>query len=387
METKNYISDEKLMELKEFAGDKQTPFLVLDLDKVKYKYDELKENMPLADIYYAVKANPHPEVIKVLRDKGAYFDIASVYELDLLLELGIAPERMSFGNTIKKANDIKYAYEKGIRLFVTDSESDLDKLAKNAPGSRVFFRLLIETSGADWPLSRKFGSHPDMIYHLILKAKDLNLIPYGLSFHVGSQQRDIGQWDNAIAQCNYLFEAVKEHGVELEMINLGGGFPAQYESPTQDINVYAQAIIKYLEQDFGQNMPRIILEPGRSIVADAGVIVSEVVLRSKKSELNQYEWIYLDAGKFGGLIETLDECIRFPIITDYDHREEMMEVILAGPTCDSMDILYEKIKYQLPKSLKEGDKLYILSTGAYTTSYSSVCFNGFPPLATYILEK
>lgn len=387
METNNYLSKEEFDKVKDFSIGKKTPFLVLDLDKVKFKYDELIENMPMADVFYAVKANPHPEVLKVLRDKGSCFDIASVYELDLLLSLDISADRMSFGNTIKKASDIKYAYDKGIRLFVTDSESDLNKLAEHAPGSQVFFRLLCETSGADWPLSRKFGSHPDMIYQLILKTKELDLIPYGLSFHVGSQQRDIGQWDNAIAQCNYLFAAAKEQGIDLEMINIGGGFPARYVSPTQDIALYSKAILNYLEQDFGENMPRIILEPGRSIVADAGVIVSEVVLKSKKSELNQYEWVYIDAGKFGGLIETLDECIRFPILTDRDEENQKTEVILAGPTCDSMDILYEKNKYRLPKTLQEGDKVYILTTGAYTSTYSSVCFNGFPPLSTYILSK
>jgi ornithine decarboxylase len=270
-----------------------------------------------------------------------------------------------------------------VRLFVTDSESDLKKLARKAPGSRVFFRILTESEGADWPLSRKFGSHPDLIYQLILKAEKLGLEPYGLSFHVGSQQRDIGQWDNAISKCKYLFVAVAEKGIHMKMINLGGGFPAKYQSQAHDLETYAKEIRRFLLEDFGEQLPEIIIEPGRSLVADAGIIVSEVVMMAKKARFNQYKWVYLDIGKFGGLIETLDECIKYPIYCDKKGCAE--EVILAGPTCDSMDILYEHHKYSFPHTMKEGNRVYIFTTGAYTQSYSYVSFNGFPTLRSYII--
>ena len=147
-------------------------------------------------------------------------------ELDQLIKLGIEPDRISYGNTIKKERDIRYFYECGVRLFVTDSEQDLRKIAVHAPGSKVFFRLLTEGKGADWPLSRKFGSHPDMTYSLAILARDLGLEPYGLSFHVGSQQRDIGAWDDAISKCTYLFQSLKkDQNISLKMINMGGGFP------------------------------------------------------------------------------------------------------------------------------------------------------------------
>jgi ornithine decarboxylase len=339
--------------------------------------------MPFAKIHYAVKANPMDEVVLALKNKGSNFDVATVYELDQLLKLGVEPERISYGNTIKKEKDIAHAYENGVRLFVTDSESDLKKLARKAPGSRVFFRILTESDGADWPLSKKFGAHPDLIYKLILKAEKLGLEPYGLSFHVGSQQRDIGQWDNAISKCKYLFEAVAEKGIRLKMINLGGGFPAKYQSQAHDLETYSKEIRRFLLEDFGEKLPEIIIEPGRSMVANAGVIVSEVVMISKKARFNQYKWVYLDIGKFGGLIETLDECIKYPIFCDKKGCAE--EVILAGPTCDSMDILYEHHKYSFPHTMKEGNRVYIFTTGAYTQSYSSVSFNGFPPLRSYII--
>jgi len=383
----DYIKPNEFENIRKFSEGKRTPFLLINLKRVEQRYDELIRNLPFAKIFYAVKSNPSTEIIQLLEKKGSNFDVATIYEIDKLINLGISPERMSFGNTIKKEEDIAHAYKKGIRLFATDSLSDLMKLSRQAPGSKVFFRILCNSSGADWPLSKKFGAHPDMIYHLILDAKALGLVPYGLSFHVGSQQRDIGQWDDAVAQCKYLFHALKEQGVELKMINLGGGFPSTYIQPTKDINTYAKEITRFLKEDFGENLPEIIIEPGRSLVGDSGVIVSEVVMISKKAFSNDFNWVYFDVGKFGGLIETLDECIKYPIFTGTEETvKEFTESVIAGPTCDSMDILYEKFRYKLPENLREGDKVFILTTGAYTSSYSSVEFNGIPPLKVYVVE-
>lgn len=383
-----FMTNEGFEKLRDFSSDKETPFIVLDLEKVSERYDELVSVLPEAKIYYAVKANPHSEVLSALYKKGSHFDVASIYEIDQILGLGVPPGKLSFGNTIKKEKDIAYAYGKGIRLYTSDSDSDIEKLAKNAPGSKVMFRLLLDGEGADWPLSRKFGAHPDKIFNLILKARDLGLIPYGISFHVGSQQRDVGQWDNALALCRYLFDALKKEGVILGALNLGGGLPAHYLRPTQETAEYMTSIKRYLEEDFPKENIDIILEPGRSIAGDAGVIVSEIVLVSKKSDTNDVRWVYLDVGKFNGLIETLDESIKYPILlqTERENDTETSEVILAGPTCDSCDILYENFKYKLPDDLKERERIYVCSTGAYTSSYSSVAFNGFPPIKTYTLN-
>jgi ornithine decarboxylase len=367
-----------------FIRNKESPFLVIDLNTIKKNYNQLKRLMPFASIYYAVKANPAVEIISLLADLGSSFDVASVPELERVLETGVTPDRISFGNTIKKEKDIEYAYKQGIRMFACDSREELKKIDRSAPGSKVFFRLLTEGSGADWPLSKKFGCHPSMIYELVLMARDMDIIPYGISFHVGSQQRDIGQWDNAISQVKYLFSSLAEEKVKLEMINLGGGLPAQYRTRTQSLKKYTAEITRFLKEDFGEDLPEIIIEPGRSLVAEAGLIVCEVVLISKKSSTDLFDWVYLDVGKFNGLIETLDEAIKYPIVSEKSSVLE--EVILAGPTCDSMDILYEHFKYSLPEDLEIGDRLYILSSGAYTKSYSSVEFNGFPPLKMYILR-
>ncbi len=378
------LTEEIWQRIRAFAEDKPTPCLVVDREVIRFKYQELREVFPYASVYYAVKANPEAAVISCLADLGSNFDIASRYELDKLLGLGITPDRMSYGNTIKKAVDVEYAYSKGIRMFATDSESDLRNLALHAPGSKVYVRILTEgTETADWPLSRKFGCQADMAIELILLAHELGLNACGISFHVGSQQRDIGAWDAAIGKVRFICDRVGEHGIKLSMINMGGGMPALYTNRTHEIEAYGQSIRRFLDEDFLDDQPEIIIEPGRSLVGESGVLISEVVLISTKSRDSLYRWVYLDVGLFGGLIESLGEAIKYPLYCDKDGEEE--EVILAGPTCDSMDILYEDHRYSLPLSLEAGDKLYWLSTGAYTTSYSSVEFNGFPPLKTYVI--
>ena len=385
---KDYVSDKDWQNFLEFSKDLETPNIVINLNTVKQNFIRLRDSFPYARIYYAIKANPGEPVLKMLSEMGSNFDIASRYELDLINKFNVSPDRLSYGNTIKKAKDIKYFYDKGVRMFATDSRDDLKNIAEQAPGSRIYVRILIEsTTTADWPLSRKFGCHPDMAYDLPVQARELGLTPYGISFHVGSQQRDIGQWNDAIAKAKYLFTSLEEEeGIRLSMINMGGGFPASYIDPTNDLSTYASEITRYIEEDFGDDIPEIILEPGRSLVGDSGILTSEVVLTSRKNNTALNRWVYTDAGKFNGLIETLDESIKYPLITSKDGpNEKEGEVIIAGPTCDSMDIMYENSKYKLPVSLKAGDKIYWLSTGAYTSTYASVAFNGFPPIKTYFM--
>ncbi len=385
MENTEPLSAQQWQQALAFSRGKETPFQLILSDVIKQKYEELQTQLPYGDIYYAVKANPHPEVLQLLAKLGASFDVASVYELRRLLELGIPAQRMSCGNTIKKYEHIKEFYAAGIDLFVTDSEGDLRNIAKAAPGSRIMVRLLAEgAQTADWPLSRKFGCSPDLASDLLILAHKLNLVPYGLSFHVGSQQRDITAWDSALSKVNYIFNWLSENeNITLQCINMGGGFPATYREKTNDISTYAQEITRFLEEDYGNDFPRIIIEPGRSLLGDAGVLVSEIILISRKSRTALERWVYQDCGRFGGLMETLGEAIHYPIICERSGPTE--QVVLAGPTCDSVDTLYEDYRYDLPLSLAVGDRLYWLSTGAYTSSYSAIEFNGFPPLRTYVL--
>ena len=362
----------------------ETPCLVVDLDVVGKAYDLLRRYLPNASVYYAVKANPARDIVAMLVKKGSSFDVASPSEIALCLDNGATAERLSFGNTIKKERDIAWAYAAGIRLFAFDSEAELGKLARVAPGARVFCRILVSCEGADWPLSRKFGCTPEMAVTLLSRARDLGLDPYGVSFHVGSQQTDLNQWDGAIGAAARMFSLLAEADINLRMVNIGGGFPAQYRSEVSPIANYAAAVTTALTRHFGNHLPEVIVEPGRSLVGDAGVIQSEVVLISDKGDGDGKRWIYLDVGKFNGLAETMDESIKYRIETT-GRNGPSGPVVIAGPTCDSADILYEKTQYKMPLSLSVGDKVEILSTGAYTASYASVGFNGFSPIRTYCI--
>jgi len=385
-----YFDNASWQKFTKAAEGRETPFLVVDLSRIKTKFHEMEQLFPAAKIHYAMKASPAVEVIELLASLGSNFDCASIYELDRVLDCGVGGERISYGNTIKKAEHVKYAYDKGIRLYATDSEADLQNIAKYAPGSKVFVRILVQGSEtAEWPLSRKFGCHPDMAIDLLTQARDLGLVPYGISFHVGSQQKDVAAWDDALAKVKYMFDWMKnEEDIKLQMINLGGGFPTNYISEVNPIQVYAEEIKRYLSDDFDEDeMPEIILEPGRSMVGSSGVLVSDVVLISRKSNTDLTRWVYTDVGLFQGLIETLGEAIKYPVYTPkMETSTQEGTVVLAGPTCDSTDIMYEEAGYQLPEELEIGDKIYWLTTGAYTNSYSSVEFNGFPPLEVIYID-
>jgi ornithine decarboxylase len=221
-----------------------------------------------------------------------------------------------------------------------------------------------------------------MAMDVLEQAQRLGLEPYGVSFHVGSQQRNTRSWDQALASAASVFRACAERGITLSMVNLGGGFPTKYLKEVPSVRAYGMSIFRALRKHFGNRIPETIIEPGRGMVGNAGVIEAEVVLVSTKSEQDETRWVYLDIGKFGGLAETMDESIRYPIRTPRD-GDELAPCVLAGPTCDSADVLYEKVPYQLPVSLEIGDKVLIEGTGAYTSTYSAVAFNGFPPLKTY----
>ncbi|MBX3598117.1 MAG: ornithine/lysine decarboxylase [Rhizobiaceae bacterium] len=360
------------------------PCLVVDLEVVRENFHAFEKALPDSRIFYAVKANPAPEILRLLASLGSSFDTASVAEIEMALDAGATPDRISYGNTIKKERDIARAYELGIRLFAVDCVEEVEKVARAAPQARVFCRVLTDGEGAEWPLSRKFGCVPAMAVDVLRHARKLGLDAYGVSFHVGSQQCDLTAWDRALADAQRVFATLAEEGITLKMVNMGGGFPTRYLKDVPQARAYGEAIFEALRKHFGNAIPETIIEPGRGMVGNAGVIKSEVVLISKKADNDNVRWVYLDIGKFGGLAETMDEAIRYPIVTPRD-GDEMAPCVLAGPTCDSADVLYEKVPYALPLTLTIGDEVLIEGTGAYTTTYSAVAFNGFEPLRSYVI--
>lgn len=374
--------------IKKFLSQEKppTPCLIVDLDVVKQNYTALQEALPQAHIYYAVKANPAQEILKNLASYGGFFDVASIGEIKLCLAQNIPPQKISFGNTVKSKEALIYSHEIGISLFAFDCIEELEKIAEYAPKSRVYCRLTVVNNGASWPLSRKFGTDTENAFQLLKKAKNLGLEPVGLSFHVGSQQNLVHSYSEAIAQAAPIFYRLKEEeNITLSLLNLGGGFPSDYGVTIPKITDFAAAITHALKEYLSDIPLELMVEPGRYMVGNAGIVHSQILLASQRSS-NQdaLRWIYLDIGRFGGLAETEGESIRYPFITEKD-QDERIPSILAGPTCDSADVLYEKTPIMLPKSLKTGDYVTILSTGAYVSTYCSTSFNGFEPLKEYYL--
>ncbi|MEM8741414.1 MAG: type III PLP-dependent enzyme [Pseudomonadota bacterium] len=359
------------------------PTLVLDPEIVAARYRSLKSGLGTARIHYAVKANPAPEILSRLVAEGACFDAASQQEIALCLAAGAAPADISFGNTVKRMQDIAWAHRAGVTLFAADAVEELEKIAGHAPGAEICIRLLVERSAADWPLSRKFGAAPELVPTLMDRAMALGLRPAGISFHVGSQARRPEMWHDTLDVAHRVWCASEAAGHRLDVLNIGGGFPACYGEDVPHPTAYAAAVHAEVAARFG-TVPRLMAEPGRGLVAEAGAIAAQVLLVARKRPGDALRWVYLDIGMFSGLAETIDEAIRYQILTPHDGGPAG-PCILAGPSCDSADVLYEQRPMDLPLALAAGDRVIIRTAGAYTSSYASVGFNGFPPLAVEVI--
>lgn len=363
----------------------ECPALVVQQSKIEAAYERLTGALAPAKCFYAVKANPAPAVLRTLAAMGSNFDVASRGEIDLCLSLGITADRLSYGAPVKRPSSIAYAHEMGIGLFTTDCERDVEAIAENAPGARVMIRIAVESVGAEWPLSRKFGCPTDRAVPLAKLAKQRGLVPAGIAFHVGSQQTNLDAWDKAFARARKLFDQAAAEGINFNLLNLGGGMPANTSSLAPNVAAYGQGVMARLSAHFPDGVENLMFEPGRGMVADAGVIAATVILVAEAEDREgDYRWVFLDIGRYSGLAETLDEAIRYPIIVDGRNGEDVPS-IMAGPSCDSTDTLYEKTPYPLPADIQSGDRLWIMSAGAYTSSYSSVNFNGYDPLPTYVI--
>lgn len=355
------------------------PTLVLDLDNLEHNYTSFMDNFDNCNVHYAVKANPHPSILKSLRQYGSKFDAASAGEIRLCLDAGVRPADISFGNTIKRVSDIQFAHSKGVDLFAVDSFDEVDKIAAHAPGSRVFIRVIILETEADWPLSRKFGCHRDVVVPLAKHAKSKGIVPIGLSFHIGSQTKHPQMWTNTIDYISEIWRQCRSLGFDFRLLNIGGGFPSYYGVDITQPKQYNEILNTMIKKKF-ESVEYLIVEPGRAMVANLGAIAAEVLLVSQKSFSEQTKWVYLNIGRFSGLAETEQEAIKYQITVLGKENDPTAGYIVAGPTCDSADVLYEKHKIMLPTTIQTGDKVIINNTGAYTTTYSSIAFNGFPPL-------
>jgi ornithine decarboxylase len=357
-----------------------TPYLELDVPAAVAHFVELARALPGTAVHYAVKANPHPLLLAELAAVGCRFDVASPAEVRAALAAGSTPESLVYSNPVKRRDHVTEAAALGVRLFVVDSLNEVEKVAESAPGSQVLCRLVTSGEGSDWPLSRKYGCSTYEAVEVLTLADQLGLDAAGISFHVGSQQRDPEAWAKPIKASAHVFELLRSRGISPRILDLGGGFPASHEDGCRPVAAYGAAIERHLEQSFGTDRPETLVEPGRGIVGDAGTLVSTVIGVVDRGGVR---WVFLDAGVFTGLVETLEEAIRYRLRTTADGGVTR-PCVLAGPTCDSADVLYQDRMVELPVALAEGDEVRLLSAGAYTSCYSTVGFNGFAPLPTVL---
>jgi ornithine decarboxylase len=360
------------------------PCLVVDLDVVRDNFQSFRKALPDSSIFYAVKANPAPEILRLLANLGSNFDCASVAEIEMAMKAGATADRVSYGNTIKKERDIARAHALGVSLFAVDSHEEVEKIARAAPGARVFCRVLTDGEGAEWPLSRKFGCVPQMAVDVLVYAHQLGLVSHGVSFHVGSQMTKLDAWDSALGDARASSTSWPSRVSSSRWSTWAAVFRPAISRTSRPRRPMARRSSPRCASISATSIPETIIEPGRGMVGNAGAIKAEVVLVSRKSDEDDVRWVFLDIGKFGGLAETMDEAIRYSIVTPRD-GDAMEPCVLAGPTCDSADVLYEKTPYPMPVSLTIGDEVLIEGTGAYTTTYSAVAFNGFEPLRSYVI--
>ncbi len=352
----------------------ETPFLVLDETRMRDNARRFRAAFPGGRVFFSVKANNHPQVLKLFAEEGIDFDVASWGEIEYLMAIGVPVERMIFSAPTKIPRHIEQAYRLGVRVFAFDSELEVDKLARLAPRARIIARMAVDNEGSYWPLERKFGIQPEEALRLFERAIRLGLKPHGLTFHVGSQNTDPLAWVRALERLHPLWKALEQRGSLLSCINIGGGFPAQFEQPVPTVEEIARQVLLRWQEWFG-SQAQLWVEPGRGLVGDAGIMVTTVINRARR---NGQEWLYVDAGVFHGLIEGL-EMFHFPYyILSEKEDEERIPFTVSGPTCDSADVIRSEV--HLPASLTFGDRLYILPAGAYTNSLER--YNGipFPPV-------
>jgi len=356
--------------------DTPTPFMVVDLDSIRNAYARLEAAFEHeVEICFAVKCNPDPVVLRTLASEGANFEIASAEELTRVVKAGGDTGRVLYSNTVKPASHVAQTYDAGVSLFAADSQAEIAKIAREAPGAGVIVRVSVDDTHSRFPLSSKFGAPIGGAVALLRLAREYGLVPAGLTFHVGSQCTDAYAWAKAVSALTPVLIALDRLGIELQVLDIGGGFPARYDLPVPPIEEIGRHTLGALNQ-LPYRPGRIVCEPGRALVAEAGVTAATVIGREQRLGA---EWVYLDIGAYNGLMESAQTkgTWAFPLLTSrLDRSEREMRATITGPTCDSSDTIF--FDAAISAEICEGDRVYIGATGAYTLCYAS-SFNGFPP--------
>lgn len=368
--TKDIINKSKVYE---------TPFLIVDLERVKQNYRIIKKSIKRVEVFYAMKANDHPKIAEVLAKEGSSFEISSLNEMKSLLEIGVSPSKIMCLNPIKNTEFLAEMDKCGIEVMAFDSKDEVDKIAKFAPKSKLVLRMTVDNEGSDWPLTKKFGVDAISAIPLLKYAKSKKLQPIGLTFHVGSQCLNKNNWVSALYTCNDIWHKAKEIGINFNFLSLGGGIPIQHLKKIPSIKEIGIVINEALKSNFQSKtgLVRIAIEPGRGMVGDSAIMVCQVIGKAKRGS---EDWVYIDAGVFNGLMETVEN-FQYEIKTEKNRKKGI--VTIGGPSCDSVDIPFKGI---LLSDVKVGEYIYIINAGAYTTVYASN-FNGFGIPQTHFIEE
>ncbi|MBT4540889.1 type III PLP-dependent enzyme [Candidatus Woesearchaeota archaeon] len=365
--------------------DYETPCLVVDLNIIKQNYLQMKECFSDVDIFYAIKANSDTNIIKTLMSLGSKFETSSINEVKLLLTLGVKPENIVNSAPYRKEEYLKRMYKMGIRMFVYDTEIELEKFKRSGPEAELFLRVDVDNTGSDWPLSKKFGVEPEDAVELIKKADEMGIKVLGTTFHVGSQCLNLENWNKALTQMKNIHDECKQNGINLEMINLGGGIPIKHLKEIPNVKETAEKIKSFVNEKFSP-IPKTIIEPGRGLVGNAGIMIAEVI---SKRDYKGQTWIYLDIGVFHGMMETI-EGFDYEILTENDITDpsnsniEKETYVIAGPSCDGVDVMFKDGKKM--SKVEVGDRVFIRNAAAYTICYASL-FNGYKIPKTYYVKN
>ncbi|MBI4970687.1 MAG: type III PLP-dependent enzyme [Candidatus Omnitrophica bacterium] len=350
----------------------RTPFMLIRQSVLEKQFQRFRKCLPEVTPYYAIKANPHPKIIKTFIKLGANFDVASAWEMKHVLSLGASPNRIIFANTIKSVEDIITARRRRVRLMTFDNEPELYKISEHYPGAHVLLRIKVENEGSVVNLSLKFGADPENAYLILRKAQSLGLVPMGLSFHVGSQSKNVENYLQALEISAKIFEKAKEHDMPLKVLDIGGGFPIQHFDNEIGVNFerMASQIRKQIRLLFDKKV-QFIAEPGRFLVGPAGILVTQVIGRTFRNNKNYY---YLNDGIYGDFSGMVFDHCKYEFKTL--RRGQTFLSALAGPTCDSFDTL--SLDVEIPE-LYVNDVVYTKNIGAYSAASAVANFNGFSP--------
>jgi ornithine decarboxylase len=356
-------------EIQRLVKELGSPLLIVDCERVRVQFRKLRKALPGVDLHYALKPLPHAAVVQTVVAEDGYLDLATTGEVQLVQRLGISADRCIHTHPIKREQDIRNALQYGVRVFVADNPDEVRKFARLGDQAELLLRVSFRSPGAVCDLSRKFGCDPEDVLALARAAADLGVNVRGLSFHVGSQAPDSGKHVEAIDACAKLMAAARREKLgTLDTLDIGGGFPIDYMQPVQDISRFCQPIRAALGQ-LPQRI-RIIAEPGRYIVGPSAIGVASVMGRAQREG---HWWYYLDDGLYGSYSGQLYDHARYPV-EPLRNGSERLPSVLAGPTCDSIDVIAENL--MLPK-LEEGDLIIGRAMGAYTWASASD-FNFFP---------